>query len=102
MLWLEWSWSLSDIIASVTRMVHYQMLVPRRRTEGSEDDLEAHQHKDAEPLLFNIERDGDPRISWIMYYDFVVTKSEAFYELKPGYLATANYPSRRNTEEIIR
>jgi hypothetical protein len=51
---------------------------------------------------FSIEKDGDSRISWVMYYDFVVTKTEAFYELQPGYLPTASYPSRRNAEEIIR
>lgn len=51
---------------------------------------------------FNIEKDGDSRISWIIYYDFIVTKTEAFYQLQPGYLPTASYPSRRNAEEIIR
>jgi hypothetical protein len=43
--------------------------------------------------LFNIERDGDPRIKWEMYYDFIVTKKEAYYRLQPGYLPTENYPS---------
>ena len=44
--------------------------------------------------LFNIERDGDPRIKWVMYYDFIVTKNEAYYKLQPGYLPTEKYPSR--------
>jgi hypothetical protein len=69
--------------------------------KGCEGDLEAHQHQDAEPPPFNIERDGDPRISWIMYYDFVVTKTEAFYNLQPGYVATANYPSRVKSEKVM-
>ena len=50
--------------------------------------------EDSDLPLFNIEEQGDPRISWIMYYDFVVTKQDAFYRLKPGYLATEKYPSR--------
>ena len=45
-------------------------------------------------FLFDIERYGDPRIEWIMYYDFIVTKSEAYYQLQPGYLPTKKYPSR--------
>jgi hypothetical protein len=44
--------------------------------------------------LFNIERDGDPRINWVMYYDFIVTKNEAYYQLQPGYLPTEKYPRR--------
>lgn len=51
--------------------------------------------------LFNIERDGDPRIEWVRYYDFVVTKAEAFYQLQPGYLATDKYPSRVPSENVI-
>jgi hypothetical protein len=51
--------------------------------------------------LFNIERDGDPRIEWFMYYDFTVTKTEAYYQLKPGYLATDKYPTRFTQKNII-
>jgi hypothetical protein len=47
----------------------------------------------ARVFLFDIERYSDPRIEWIMYYDFIVTKSEAYYQLQPGYLPTENYPS---------
>ena len=47
----------------------------------------------ARVFLFDIERDGDPRVEWIMYYDFIVTKSEAYYQLQPGYLPTEKYPS---------
>jgi hypothetical protein len=49
--------------------------------------------------LFNIEEDGDPRISPIMYYDFVVTKKEAFYKLQPGYLPTEKFPTRKEVEK---
>jgi hypothetical protein len=50
---------------------------------------------------FNIERDGDPRIEWFMYYDFIVTKTEAYYQLKPDYLATDKYPTRVTQENVI-
>jgi hypothetical protein len=49
--------------------------------------------------LFNIETDGDPDIKWYMYYDFKVTKKDAYFELQPGYLVTANYPSRIPSEK---
>jgi hypothetical protein len=48
--------------------------------------------------LFNIGKDGDPRISWISYYNFVVTKTESFYELKPGYVETEKFPARVSME----
>jgi len=51
--------------------------------------------------LFNIEKDGDPRIKWDMYYNFVVTKTEAYYQLQPGYLPTVNYPEIRKSEKLI-
>ena len=51
--------------------------------------------------LFNIERDGDPNIMWWMYYDFKVTKTEAYYQLQPGYLPTEKYPSRVPSEKVI-
>ena len=51
--------------------------------------------------LFNIERDGDPNIMWWMYYDFKVTKTEAYYQLQPGYLPTEKYPSRVTSEKVI-
>lgn len=54
-----------------------------------------------EPTLFNIERDGNPSIEWFMYYDFIVTKAEAYYQLQPGYLPTVNYPSIRQPEKVI-
>lgn len=50
--------------------------------------------------LFNIEKDGDPRIMWYMYYDFVVTKTEAYYQLQPRYLATERYPARVRSEKV--
>lgn len=51
--------------------------------------------------LFNIERDGLPYIKWFMYYDFIVTKSEAYYQLQPGYLPTENYPTRVKSEKTM-
>jgi hypothetical protein len=51
--------------------------------------------------LFNIERDGDPRIEWTMYYDFMVTKAEAYYQLQPSYLPTKKYPSRIKSEKVL-
>jgi hypothetical protein len=50
---------------------------------------------------FNIEKDGDPRISWRMYYDFVVTKTEAYFQLQPDYIPTDKYPSRVPSEKVI-
>jgi hypothetical protein len=47
---------------------------------------------------FNIERDGDPLISWEMYYDFKVDKNEAYYELQPGYLETPKFPRRKKVD----
>jgi hypothetical protein len=49
---------------------------------------------------FDIEKHGDPMISWCLYYDFVVTKAEAYYKLQPGYLATENFPIRKDNKEI--
>jgi hypothetical protein len=58
-------------------------------------DTEAPSREPSERVfLFDIERYGDPRIEWIMYYDFIVTKSEAYYQLQPGYLPTEKYPPR--------
>jgi hypothetical protein len=51
--------------------------------------------------LFDIEKDGDPRIAWYMYYDFFVTKGEAYYQLQPGYLPTDTFPRKRKSEPII-
>jgi hypothetical protein len=51
--------------------------------------------------LFNIERDGHPDIQWYMYYDFKVTKCEAYYQLQPCYLPTDKYPSRVKSEKVI-
>jgi hypothetical protein len=48
--------------------------------------------------LFDIEKYGDPRISWWMYY---VTKTEAYYRLQPDYLATDNYPFRVESENVV-
>lgn len=42
---------------------------------------------------FDIEKDGDPRIDWRMYYTFEVDKAEAYFTLQPGYLVTENYPA---------
>ena len=50
--------------------------------------------------LFNIEKDGDPNIHWIMYYSFFVTKTEAYYQLQPGYLPTDKYPPRVDSVKI--
>jgi hypothetical protein len=50
---------------------------------------------------FDIEKYGDPKIAWHMYYDFVVTKTEAYYELIPGYLVTDKYPIRIKSEKVI-
>jgi hypothetical protein len=51
--------------------------------------------------LFNIEKDGDPMIEWFMYYDFAVTKDEAYYQLQPGYLPTEKFPSRVKSEKVM-
>jgi hypothetical protein len=53
-----------------------------------------------EVRLFDIEKDGDSRISWYMYYDFIVTKNEAYYQLQPGYLPTEKYPRRQKSEPV--
>jgi hypothetical protein len=53
-----------------------------------------------EITLFDIEKDGDPRISWFMYYDFVVTKNDAFFQLQPGYLPTETYPRSKKSELV--
>jgi len=48
--------------------------------------------------LFDIEREGDPLISWWMYYDFHVEKEGAYHVLKPGYLVTEKYPAKRASD----
>ncbi len=48
---------------------------------------------------FNIEQSGDPRISWYMYYRFTVTKSDAYWKLRPGYVPSAKYPSIKPVEK---
>ena len=48
---------------------------------------------------FNIEKQGNPKISWFMYYNFVETETEAFYKLQPGYISTKNYPPRIKMEK---
>ena len=45
--------------------------------------------------LFDIERDGDPNISWWMYYDFHVDKDGAYHILQPGYLPSEKFPEKR-------
>ena len=52
-------------------------------------------------LLFNIEQDGNPETHWKMYYEFVVTKTEAYCQLLESYLVTDNYPLRINSERVI-
>lgn len=49
--------------------------------------------------LFDIERDGDPNISWWMYYDFHVDKEGAYHTLQPGYLESENFPARRLSDK---
>jgi hypothetical protein len=51
--------------------------------------------------LFDIELYGDPQIKWYMYYDFKVTKTEAYWELQPGYLVSAKYPARIPNENHV-
>jgi hypothetical protein len=50
---------------------------------------------------FNIEKDGDPRIPWRMYYDFIVTKAEAYFQLQPDYIPTDKYPPCVPSEKVI-
>jgi hypothetical protein len=50
------------------------------------------QDSGAEPPLFNIERDGDPNIKWVTYYDFMVSNTDAYYQLQQGYLPSDKYP----------
>jgi hypothetical protein len=54
----------------------------------------------AELPLFNIEKDGDPDIQWYMYYDFKVTKTEAYYQLQKDYIPTDKYPARVKSEKV--
>jgi hypothetical protein len=50
--------------------------------------------------LFNIEKDGDPGIAWYMYYNFIVTKTESYYELQKGYLVTEKYPAQVDSKTV--
>ncbi|KFY77232.1 hypothetical protein V499_03326 [Pseudogymnoascus sp. VKM F-103] len=50
--------------------------------------------------LFDIERDGDPNISWWMYYDFHVDKEGAYHTLQPGYLESEKFPARRLSDKV--
>lgn len=49
--------------------------------------------------LFDIERDGDPNISWWMYYDFHVDKNGAYHILQPGYLPSEKFPEKRFSDK---
>lgn len=49
--------------------------------------------------LFDIERDGDPNISWWMYYDFHVDKDGAYHILQPGYLPSEKFPPKRFSDK---
>jgi hypothetical protein len=49
--------------------------------------------------LFDIERDGDPNISWWMYYDFHVNKDGAYHTLQDGYLPSENFPEKRFSDK---
>jgi hypothetical protein len=51
--------------------------------------------------LYDIERHGDPRIEWPMYYDFIVTETDAYFRLQPDYKPTVNYPRIRTFEKVI-
>jgi hypothetical protein len=51
--------------------------------------------------VFNIEKDGDPNIHWKMYYNFVVTKQEAYYQLQQGYVVTDKYPLTIKSERVV-
>jgi hypothetical protein len=55
----------------------------------------------AELPPFDIEKEGDPRIAWFMYYDFIVTKTEAYFRLQPSYIASESYPERRDPEKVM-
>jgi hypothetical protein len=61
------------------------------------EEANMHFREDRLPL-FDIEKDGDPRIAWEMYYDFKVDGSDAYYELQPAYLATPRFPSRKRID----
>jgi hypothetical protein len=50
--------------------------------------------------LFNIEKDGDPGIAWYMYYNFIVTKTESYYQLQKGYLVTEKYPAEVHPKTV--
>lgn len=49
---------------------------------------------------FDPAKEGDPRISWQMYYDFMVTKTEAYWKLKPGYVVSERYPDHIKSDPI--
>ena len=74
----------------------YSYLLPPASPGATKDDRSLKGSFDLPP--FNIEEQGDPRIFWIMYYEFVVTKTEAFYKLLPGYIPTEKYPARVEIE----
>lgn len=50
--------------------------------------------------LFDIEAEGDPLIDRMTYYDFEVTKQEAFWKLRPKYKVTKNFPERLEVEKV--
>lgn len=46
-------------------------------------------------------RDGDPNIHGSLYYDFMVTRTEAFWQLKPGYRPSEEYPEKRPDAKMV-
>jgi len=68
---------------------------------SSPETIVVSQESSAGLPLFNIERDDDPSIQRFMYYDFVVAKAEAYFQLKPGYYPTDKYPLRINSDKVI-
>ncbi|KFY47913.1 hypothetical protein V495_01736 [Pseudogymnoascus sp. VKM F-4514 (FW-929)] len=61
--------------------------------------LPAYYNQTMSKPLFDIERDGDPNISWWMYYDFHVGKEGAYHILQPGYLPSEKFPVKRFSEK---
>src|SRR5580700_5293366 len=91
--------SLSNEYTSLRITQSQAYLLPAQQKLEVEASSSCEGRADTELPPFDIEADGDPKIKWFMYYDFRVTKTEAFWELQPGYLVTAGYPSRVPSEK---
>jgi hypothetical protein len=62
------------------------------------------QHEQAilEAIPFDPAKEGNPNIHWKMYYNFFVDKTEAYYKLMPGYIASDAYPEKKKSLPIVK